>query len=449
MKEKSSPINIIWFTMVFLSLGVASILGTLEEVTGSLFSSAKTAVTIALGLIGPMALWLGFMKVAEAGGLMRLVAKLLSPVMKRLFPEIPPEHPAMSAIIMNMAANMLGLGNAATPMGIKAMQEMQKLNPRKDTATNSMALFLAINTSSVTLLPLGVIALRASEGNTNPASILLPSLAATLCSTTVAIIMAKLLEKKNPLPPLEITPAQQKERGDLDKEIRSVEDSNVELLRPTFAGRWFGLLLISLFIAGILYRLTLSPQWTALMDGNWSEAFSTASMQNVTNLLIPVVVLSLLGFGYFRGVKVYETVTDGAKEGFQTAVRIIPFMVAIIVAIGMVKSSGLLESIKLLLQPVTDAIGLPVEALSLAIMRPLSGGGSYGMLSEIIHNNPNGFLADLVSTMQGSTETTFYVLAVYFGAIGIKKSRHAIPAALTADFAGLIAAFLIVKIFMY
>lgn len=449
MKEKSSPINIIWFTMVFLSLGVASILGTLDEVTGSLFSSAKTAVTIALGLIGPMALWLGFMKVAEAGGLMRIVARGLSPIMKKLFPEIPPEHPAMSAIIMNMAANMLGLGNAATPMGIKAMQEMQKLNPHKDTASNSMALFLAINTSSVTLLPLGVIALRASEGNTNPASILIPSLVATMCSTTVAIIMAKLLEKRNPLPALPVNTESKSEKESLEKELNNSEDSKVELIPLSLPARWFGLLLISFFVAGILYRFSLSPQWESMRAGNFSEAFTTGSMQSVTNLLIPVVVLFLLGFGYFRGVKVYETVTDGAKEGFQTAVRIIPFMVAIIVAIGMVKSSGLLELTKVTLQPLTDLIGLPVEALSLAIMRPLSGGGSYGMLSDIIHSSPNGFLADLVSTMQGSTETTFYVLAVYFGAIGIKKSRHAIPAALTADFAGLVAAFLIVKVFMY
>ncbi len=442
--------------MGFVSLVVAAYKGTIQELNGALFSSAKTAVNIAIGLIGAMALWLGIMKVAEVGGLMKLIARALSPLMKRLFPEIPPEHPAMSAIIMNMAANMLGLGNAATPMGIKAMQEMQKLNPTKDTATNSMALFLAINTSSVTLLPLGVITIRAAAGNNNPSSILVPSLVATLCSTAMAITMAKLLQKRNPLPPLVVSPSQE---SALNEE--TVESG--EKIPPSKRQKLFITTLLIAFGIGILFTSFhamggyLSDKLFMLVEGkaNLASPLSMALTASkdllfaATTWLLPVIILALLGFGFFKGVKVYETVTEGAKDGFNTAVRIIPFMVAIIVAIGMVRASGTLDLLAYLLTPVTNLIGMPIEAISLAVMRPLSGGGSFGMMSEIINNSPNGFLSDLVSTMQGSTETTFYVLAVYFGAVGIKKSRHALPAALMADLTGFIAAFLVVKLFLY
>lgn len=459
MKEKSSPINIIWFTMIFLSLGIAAIDGSIDNVNTALFKSAKDAILIAFGLIGPMALWLGIMKVAEAGGLMKVIARKLRPVMIRLFPEIPADHPAMSAIIMNMAANMLGLGNAATPMGIKAMQEMQKLNPRKDTATNSMALFLAINTSSVTLLPLGVMTLRASAGVTSPASIVVPTIIATCCSTTMAIFMAKLLEKRNPLPPLPI-PEQPTAVDETTMEENA--EKKHKLIPPTGKGRWFGLILISLFCAGLIYQVgQFITEWQLFTPPSVTTGLKVipladdlpflllkGSMQIIKVLMLPAIVISLLGFGYFRGVKVYETVTDGAKEGFQTVIRIIPFMVAIITAIGFVRESGLLTLLAGTFEPITSAIGMPIEAMSLAVMRTLSGSGSYGMMAEIVQNNPNSFLSDLVSTLQGSTETTFYVLAVYFGAVGIKKSRHALPAALLADFTGFVAAFFAVKIFI-
>lgn len=447
MKEKSSPINIIWFTMVFLSLAVASFKGTIPEVNAELFASAKSAVNIAIGLIGPMALWLGIMKVAEAAGLMKIIARKLRPIMVRLFPDIPEEHPAMSAIIMNMAANMLGLGNAATPMGIKAMIEMQKLNTQKETATNSMALFLAINTSSVTLLPLGAITVRAAAGADNPASILLPSILATTCSTTMAIFAAKFLEKRTPNP-AKATTIISNDTNEADSEHTNLSETMVELLPPSIWGKGFGIGLILLFIVGAIYRFSISDQYTHMMALHFADVFTKDSMLAVTELLLPVIIIALIGFGYFKGVKIYETVTEGAKEGFNTAVRIIPFMVAIIVAIGMVKKSGLLGLIADILKPLTSLIGMPVEALSLAIMRPLSGGGSFGMMSRFVNDDPNSFLSDLVSTMQGSTETTFYVLAVYFGAVGIKKSRHAVPAALLADVTGFIAAFIAVKLFI-
>ncbi len=446
MKQKSSPINIIWFAMIFGSLGVASVLGTLDKVNMELFKSAKLAVSIALGLIGPMALWLGIMKVAEVGGLMRIIARAVRPIMIRLFPDIPAEHPAMSAIIMNMAANMLGLGNAATPMGIKAMHEMQKLNPNKETATDSMALFLAINTSSVTLLPLGAITVRASAGIDNPAAILLPSLLATLCSTAMAIFMAKLLAKRNPMPAVIHAPAE--ESQSLDDAMEENLDEAEPLTKPGFVGRWFGLTLISLFIAGVLYRFGTSEAFAKAKELGFQTLFVREHIAPVTQLLLPAIILALLGFGYFRGVKLYETVTDGAKEGFQTAVRIIPFMVAIIVATGMVKASGLLELIAATCAPVLELVGMPVEGLTLAILRPLSGGGSFAYMSGIVKTTDSSFVADLVSTMQGSTETTFYVLAVYFGAVGIKRARHAIPAALAADVTGFIAAFIFVKLLL-
>ncbi|MGM0460885.1 MAG: nucleoside recognition domain-containing protein [Fibrobacterota bacterium] len=442
-QEKSSPINIIWLSMILISVSVATFTGTIEAMNEALFDSAKDAVTLALGLIGPMALWLGLMKIAEAGGLMKIISRAVRPVMSRLFPEIPSEHPAMSAIILNMSANMLGLGNAATPMGIKAMQELDKLNPRKGEATNSMALFLAINTSSVTLLPLGVITVRASAGSDAPAAILLPSLFATTCSTIMAVCACKFMEKKNPSPVY--TPEEIRQAAEENTPADASSEAPPEAGAPRGMGRWFvTALLISIPVA-VLYRFVTSQAFQHALEGDLSLLFSREIFFSLSTFLIPALIVFLISFGYFRGVKVYETLTDGAREGFQTAIRIIPFMVAIIVAIGMVRASGTLELLSQTLNPLTQAIGMPIEALSLAFMRPLSGNGSFAMMAEIISNNPNSFLADLVSSMQGSTETTFYVLAVYFGAVGIKRTRHALPAALLADLTGVIAAFLAVK----
>jgi spore maturation protein SpmA len=443
-QEKSSPINIIWLSMILISVSVATFTGTIQAMNEALFDSAKDAVTLALGLIGPMALWLGLMKIAEAGGLMKIISRAVRPIMSRLFPEIPTEHPAMSAIILNMSANMLGLGNAATPMGIKAMQELDKLNPRKGEATNSMALFLAINTSSVTLLPLGVITVRASAGSDAPAAILLPSLFATTCSTIMAVCACKCMEKKNPSPVY--TPEEIRQAAEKDTFAdASSEETPGAGAPPRGMGRWFVTALLISIPAAVLYRFFTSQTFLHAREGDLSLLFSREIFFSLSTFLIPALIVFLISFGYFRGVKVYETLTDGAREGFQTAIRIIPFMVAIIVAIGMVRASGTLELLAQTLNPLTQAIGMPIEALSLAFMRPLSGSGSFAMMAEIISNNPNSFLADLVSSMQGSTETTFYVLAVYFGAVGIKRTRHALPAALLADLTGIIAAFLAVK----
>jgi len=422
MKQKPSAINIIWGSLVLIATVTAAYTGKMDEVTKASFDAAKNAVMLAIGLIGPMALWLGIMKVAEAGGLLRIIARWMRPLMERLFPDVPHDHPAMAAMIMNMAANALGLGNAATPMGIKAMQELDKLSAEKGTATNAMCLFLAINTSSVTLLPLGVITVRAAANATNAASILLPSLFATACSTTVAIIAAKMLAR----PDKTIVPASLAAPGTEEESGREEGD----LILPGMAGKIFIWLLIAAFAGGIVYRLLQAPG---------GLTFSTDTINIVSAWLIPVLISAFLIFGYFRGVKLYETLTDGAKDGFTTAVRIIPFMVAIFVAIGMFRASGAMDIMIRVFSPITDLIGMPAEALAMALMRPLSGSGAFGIMSEIVAKAPDSFLSFLVSTMQGSTETTFYVLAVYFGAVGIRRTRHALPAALLADAAGILA----------
>ena len=425
--KKPAAINGIWLVMILAATLTAAFTGRMDELTKASFDAAKSAVTLAIGLIGPMALWLGIMKVAEAGGMLRLIARGMRPLMTRLFPEVPPEHPAMSAMIMNLSANALGLGNAATPMGIKAMQELDKLAAEKGTATNAMCRFLAINTSSVTLLPLGVITVRAAAGAHDPAAILLPTLIATACSTAVAILASGLLARGED-PGI---PAETAGKGDRAKE------ENEPGITSAAGGRLLAAGFALLFAAAVIYRGVTAP----------APAGFTAMVAAVSAWLVPVIICGLLLFGHLRGVRVYETLCDGAVEGFNTAVRIIPFMVAIFVAIGMLRASGAIDAAIAVLSPLTGKIGMPAEALSMAFLRPLSGSGAFGLMSEIVSREPDSFLSFLVSTMQGSTETTFYVLAVYFGAVGIKKTRHALPAALTADAAGIIASLVACRIF--
>ncbi|MCW6036468.1 spore maturation protein [Spirulina subsalsa FACHB-351] len=434
MKKSDSPLNGIWLFMILASTCVAALNGTMSELTEAVFESAANAVTLAIGLIGALALWLGIIRVIEVAGLMTVIARLIRPLMLRLFPEVPPEHPAMSAMILNMAANALGLGNAATPIGLKAMTELNRLNQEPGTATNAMCLFLAINTSSVTILPISAIAVRASAGASNPGAIVLPSLIATICSTTVAIIAAKLLAKRSTetIPP---SPPPESEANATPEQETSPDTP--PLNPPGLSGRLiFGSLIILFFVA-IIYRLTVEGTPTLT---------STQFMEGISNWLLPMIICSLLLLGYFRGVKVYEAVTEGAKEGFEIAVTIIPFLVAIFVAIGMFRSSGALDMMTTLISPVTNLITLPAEALPMALIRPLSGGGAFGLMSEIVNNDPDSFVSYLVSTMQGSTETTFYVMAVYFGSVGVMRTRHTLPAALLADLTGILASLLICRL---
>ena len=393
----------------------------MDVLATSMIDSAKGSVELALGLVGVMALFLGLMKVAEKGGLLVIIAKTVRPLMVRLFPEVPADHPAMGAIILNISANVLGLGNAATPFGIRAMQELDKLNPQKGTATNAMALFLAINTSSVTILPTGVIALRAAAGSSDPAGIVPTTLFATICSTAVAITPANLLRRYcavKALPP-EAQPEEEAEQAP-ETAVPSMEGGSEAY--PT----WISMLVLGMIAAfvplTVLYGSAIAP---------W---------------IIPGLMVGLLGFGVAKKVRVYEAFVEGGKEGFQVALRIIPYLVAILVAVGMFRASGALEMLITPLGAVTDLFGLPPEALPMALLRPLSGSGAYGVMASIIEDpaiGPDSYTGYLVSTLQGSTETTFYVLAVYFGAIQVRRIRHALAAGLSADVAGVIAAVLI------
>ncbi len=391
----------------------------MQTLATGMVDTAGSSVTLAIGLIGVMAFFLGLMKVAEEGGMLRVIAKTIRPLMVRLFPDVPANHPAMGAMIMNMSANALGLGNAATPFGIRAMQELDRLNPCKGTATNAMALFLAINTSSVTLLPTGVIALRAAAGSNDPAGILPTTLFATVISTTVAIVMCLVLRRRWATAE-DVTPAA--EIVSLDTEA----DTDAEALPdeaddsyPAWISAAALLTILGLIPVTILYGRTISP---------W---------------IIPGLTVALLGFGVAKKIRVYEAFVEGAKDGFNVAIRIIPYLVAILVAVGMFRSSGALEVFISVIAPLTTLVGMPAEALPMALLRPLSGSGAYGVLASIIQDpsiGPDSYAGYLVSTLQGSTETTFYVLAVYFGAVQIKRIRYALVAALCADAAGIAAA---------
>lgn len=410
-----------WRQMTWIP--VESQIAPMEALSKAMIDSASGAVELAIGLVGVMTLFLGLMKVAEAGGMLNILARLIRPLMVRLFPDVPSDHPAMGAMILNMSANALGLGNAATPFGIRAMQELDSLNPHKGTATNAMALFLAINTSSVTLLPTGVIALRAAAGSTDPAAILPTTLFATIGSTTFAIIAAKLYQRWMPVKPLAKKNIPEDVHGDI-----VITDSPVNQDDGAAYPLWVSLSALFMLVAFIplvvLYGRAISP---------W---------------IVPGLMVFFLAFGALRRVRVYEVMVEGGKEGFQVALRIIPYLVVILVAVAMLRASGAMDVLVGILGKVTGRVGLPAEALPMALMRPLSGSGAYGIMAAIINDpaiGPDSYIGYLVSTLQGSTETTFYVLAVYFGAVQVKRIRHAMAAALTADLAGIVCAVLVCR----
>lgn len=386
----------------------------------SMIGTAGDAVTLAIGLVGVMSLFLGLMKVAERAGLLIVVARTLQPLMIRLFPAVPADHPAMGAIIMNLSANVLGLGNAATPFGIRAMEHLDKLNGEKGKATDAMILFLAINTSSITLLPTGVIALRAAAGSADPAGIVPTTLFATLVSTTVAIISAKFCAR---MFAASAPPAVRAEDAPV------AEEQDDDLPPPPAEGYpiWVSAIVLSTVLAlvplTVFHGRTFAP---------W---------------IVPGLMVGFLALGVWKKVPVYECFIEGAKDGFNVALRIIPYLVAILVAVSMFRNSGALELLITPLGAVTELVGLPPDALPMALLRPLSGSGAYGILASIINDpaiGPDSYTGYLVSTFQGSTETTFYVIAVYFGAVQIRRLRYALIPALSADVAGIAAAVFIV-----
>ena len=433
--------NAIFLAIVCLAFGVAAVrqlVGVAADppimslVAKAIVEDAQGAVTLAIGLVGMMTLFLGLMKVAESAGLLSIIAQLLRPLMQRLFPQVPPTHPAMGAMILNMSSNVLGLGNAATPFGIRAMQHLDALNPVKGTASNAMVLFLAINTSSVTLLPTGVIALRAAAGSADPAGILPTTLFATFCSTGVAIVMAKVCERWWPMSPGGSAPdvarfvgARAAEPARADHEVVNAEGSEaVDATRgyPAWAS------------GSVLSALVLLIPLTIFAG------------RDIAAWIVPGLVAGLLVFGAARGVRVYEFFVEGAGDGFRVAVRIIPYLVAILVAVAMLRASGALDLLIRPLGAITSPLGLPAEALLMGMLRALSGSGAFAYLASLLNDpaiGPDSYTGYLVSTIQGSTETTFYVLAVYFGAVGVERMRHAVVVELAADAAGVLASVLI------
>lgn len=394
----------------------------LKKVTNEAIKIAGTAVNIALGLIGLMAMWLGVMKVAEEAGLIKIIANFIKPVTKKIFPEIPEDHPAIGSMVMNISANMLGLGNAATPFGLKAMEELDSLNPNKGTATNSMITFLAINTAGLTLIPTTAIAIRAATGSSEPTIIIGTTMFAAFCATLTGLTTAKLFHL-------------------ISSGKKIFFETIKRNLRKILATIFVLILIVFLFSLGAMNIFSF------LFNKTFFNVFKKI-IEIISVIAIPVIIVSFIGFGAFKKVKVYEQFVEGAKEGFNIAVRIIPYLVAMLVAIAIFRAGGAMNNwLVPILKIITDPLGMPAEALPMALMRPLSGSGSLGIMAEIMKvHGPDSFIGILVSTFFGSTETTFYVLAVYFGAVNVKNTRYALPVGLIADVAGILAALFIVTL---
>jgi len=432
-------LNGIFVALVATAVLVAAFAGTMPAANDAALAAAKSAVEIALGLVGVMAMWLGFMRVLREAGVVRGLARAFAPILGRLFPDVPADHPAMGAMLMNLAANVLGLGNAATPFGLVAMRELDTLNPRPGVATNAMALFLAINTSGLAVLPLGAIALRASLGSANAAGIVAPSVLASLCATAAAIAAAKLLEKLRWFAP-ERAAAAQPARDDAPRGAFIAGLDQAEALaraaRPPDARRRLLFWAFALAVAVAVARaLAADPSFATvkLLLGSW---------------LLPALMAAIALAGFARRVPVYDAFIAGAREGLEIAVRILPFMIAILVAVGLFRASGALGALTALVAPVTGWLGFPAEALPMALIRPLSGSGALAVMTETMKvNGPDSFVGYLVCVINGSSETTFYVLALYLGSVGVRASRHAVFACLAADLAGVAASLVFSRVF--
>ena len=406
-------LNYIWiafFVVAFLvAVGETLINGNTQiwtDIISASFSSAEQGFKISLGLTGILTLWMGLMKIGERGGVIQFFGRLISPLFTRLFPGVPKNHPAMGSIFMNVSANMLGLDNAATPLGLRAMQQLQELNYKKDTATDAMLMFLVLNASGLCLIPIGVMMYRAQCGAANPTDVFIPILIATFIATLIGVVALCVKQRINML----------------DKVILG----------------WIGGL--TLFVAAVVgYLSTLSQEEVARYSGF------------AANFLLFCVIIGFLVAGVRKRVNVYDAFIDGAKDGFKTAVMIIPYLVAILVSIGMFRASGAMDVITGWIAQGFSALGIDAEwvgALPTAIMKPLSGSGSRGMMVDVMNTyGADAFVSRVASCLQGSTDTTFYILAVYFGSVGVKKTRYAVPYALLADVVGTITAILVAYFF--
>lgn len=419
-------LNAIWLGLILASVVCAAFTGRMEETKLAVFEGARSGVSIVIDLVGAMVLFLGLMRVAQDGGLLRAVAHALAPLLRRLFPDVPPEHPAMGAMIMNLASNVLGLGNAATPFGLKAMAELGRLNRTPGAASDSMGLFLAINATSVSLLPTGVIAIRAGMGSTMPDAVWGPTLLATTASTLTAVALCYALRGLPLFAPRGAAAADQ-EPGPADPAVE---------LPPlpartgaTSRGAWLVIVAFFALLAVALLRhlRQLGPEaevGAALLDllGSW---------------FLPIFIAALLLIGLAGRVPVYERAIEGGREALEVAVRIVPFLVMILAALAMLRASGALDLLVRAIDPLTGSLGFPAEALPMALLRPLSGSGAYGVMVELMKTHgPDSFLGVLVGTLNGSTETTFYVLTLYLGAARVRDARYLLFACLGGDLAG-------------
>ena len=406
-------LNYIWIAFFMLAFVFALVqmifFGNTEvfsDIIDSTFSSSKNAFEISLGLTGVLALWMGIMKIGERSGVVNVMARVLSPVFYRLFPDIPKGHPVTGSIFMNIAANMLGLDNAATPLGLKAMEGLQEMNPRKDTASNPMIMFLVLNTSGLTVIPVSIMVYRAQMGAAQPTDVFLPILIATFVSTLAGIIVVSLYQKIN-------------------------------LFNPVLVAVLGGMCLLAAAIVWVFSR----------MDKDTMNVVSSSA----ASIILFCIIISFVFAGLRKKVNVYDAFIDGAKDGFSTAVKIIPYLVAILVAIGVFRASGCMDMLMRGIEWVVSLLGCNTDfvgALPVAIMKPLSGSGARGLMVDAMSAyGPDSFAGRLSCVFQGSTDTTFYILAVYFGSVGIRNTRHAVPCGLLADLAGIIAAVFVSYIF--
>ena len=405
-------LNYIWigfFAIAFIIATIELLMGNTDvfpAIMNSTFDNAKTAFEISLGLTGVLSLWMGIMKIGERGGLVNVLARWLSPLMVRLFPEIPAGHPVFGHIFMNFSANMLGLDNAATPLGLKAMEGLQELNKQKDTATNAMIMFLVLNTSGLTIIPVGVMVYRAQMGAAQPTDVFIPILIATAIATLAGMVITSLYQRIN-------------------------------LFNRAIMAFVLGICIV---VSGVIW---LSTQ----VDRETMNLWSTV----VANIILFTVIIAFIAAGIRKKINVYEAFVEGAKGGFETAVRIIPYLVAILVAIGVFRASGAMDFIVNGLGRLVEWCGGNadyVAALPTAIMKPLSGSGARGMMVDAMQQyGADSFVGRLSCIFQGATDTTFYILAVYFGSVGVRKTRHAVSAGLLTDICGVIAAIAVAAIF--
>ena len=406
-------LNYIWIAFFLIAFVVATVrlvwLGDTQvfpEIINSTFSSSKTAFEISLGLTGVLSLWLGIMKIGEKGGVIAMFSRLLSPIFSKLFPDIPKGHPVTGSIFMNLAANMLGLDNAATPLGLKAMEGLQELNPKKDSASNPMIMFLVLNTSGLTLIPISIMVYRAQMGAAQPTDVFVPILLTTFFSTIAGIIAVSIYQRIN-------------------------------LLNRTILLFLGGM---SLVVTGIIYAFST-------LSRTQIDVYSTT----IANVFLFIIIIGFIVAGIRKKVNVYDAFVEGAKEGFGTAVRIIPYLVAILVAIGVFRASGAMDYLIGGVENLVKLCGINsdfVGGLPTAIMKPLSGSGARGLMVDAMTTyGADSFVGRLACIFQGSTDTTFYILAVYFGSVGIAKTRHAVPCGLIADVAGIISAIFICYLF--